>query len=168
VQRIVLQRIESGVHPVLGQVQPELEDQRAFVAQHPLQTLRPCDGEFELGAVDTAMHPVLEHLAVPVAEEDPGMPLRRQPPPETPGQRTGQFFVARHIEAVDPNQPRVHPFVQQLDGLALARPLDAVDQDEHRKTRLRLEPILRLQQRLSQLWHRGVIGFLVDGVTDFG
>ncbi len=168
VQRVVLQRVEACIHLVFREMEPELEDQHAFVAEHALQTLRAGRGQLQLGTLDAAMHAILEHLAVPVAEEDAGMPLRRQPPPEAPGRGVRQLFVAGHIEAVDPNQPGVHPLVEQLDGLALARPFDTVDQDQNRELRLGLEPVLRLQERLAQVRHCGIVGGLVDGVTNFG
>ncbi len=168
VQRVILQRIEPGVHTLLGQMEPELEDQRALITEHPLQALRPRGGEFQLGTIDAPVHTILEHLAVPVAEENSGVALRRQASPETPCRWMRELFVAGHIEAVDTYQPRIHPLVEQLDGFPFAGTLDAIDQYEDREVRLGLEPVLRLQQRFTQLGHRRIVGLLVDGVTNFG
>jgi len=89
--------------------------------------LRPRGGEFQLVTIDAPVHTVLEHLAVPVAEENPGVALRRQASPETPCRWMRELFVAGHIEAVDTYQPRIHPLVEQLDGFPFAGALDTVD-----------------------------------------
>ena len=167
VQRIVLERSQTLKHALLGQVEPELEDQHAFIAEHALQTLRTADGQLQIDLADAAVNTVFQHLAVPVAEEDAGLPLGRHPSPVTPCRRMRKLLVAGYIEAVDANQARIHPFVEQLDRLALARPFDPVDQDQHRKTRLLTEPVLRVQQGLAQERHFGVVGGLVDAVADF-
>jgi len=167
-QWIVFQRIEPGIHPLLGKMEPELEDQCALVAEHPLQTLSSGGGQLQLGAVDATMHAIFEHLAVPVTEEDAGMPLRRQSSPEAPGRWMRELFITGHVEAVDANQPRVHPFIEQLDGFPFAGTLDPIDQYQDREPRLCLEPVLRLQQRFTQLGYGRIVGCLVDGVTNFG
>lgn len=148
-------------------MEPELENQRAFHAEHPFQTLRAIDGHFQIGLFGTAVDAIFEHLAIPIAEEDAGLALRWQTSPIAPGRRMREFFIGGHVEAVDANQPRVHPFTEQFDRLALAGALDAVDQDQQRKTRLLAQPVLRVQQGLAQGRHLDVIGCLVDGVADF-
>ncbi|MNN31684.1 hypothetical protein D3C81_1453810 [compost metagenome] len=110
----------------------------------------------------------MQHLAVPVAEEDADPSLGRQLAPEAPLGRTGKLLVAGLEEALHVDQPRVHPLVEQLDRLALAGALDAVEQHDQRKARLLAQLELRLEQRLAQFGHRGVVGFLVDLVADFG
>ncbi|MNC41854.1 hypothetical protein D3C75_906410 [compost metagenome] len=114
------------------------------------------------------MHPPLQHLAVPVAEKHAGAPLGRQASPVAPERRTRQLLVGLLVEGLDLDQPRVHPLVEQLDRLALAGALDAVEQHDQRKARLLAQLELRLEQRLAQFGHRGVVGFLVDLVADFG
>ena len=148
-------------------MEPELEDQRAFVAQHLFQALGGVDALIEPRILEHAMDPVLQHLAVPVAEENPHAALGREHPPITPGRWPRQLFVGLLIEGADLDQARVHPFVEQLDRLALARAFDAVDQDDHREALLLLQFELRLEQRLTQGWHFSVVGFFVDDVTDF-
>ncbi|MDT4867808.1 hypothetical protein FQZ97_1027380 [compost metagenome] len=143
-------------------MEPELEDQRAFIAEHPLEAFRIVDRLVQPGVLDIALDPRMQHLAVPVAEEDADPSLGRQLAPEAPLGRTGKLLVAGLEEALHVDQPRVHPLVEQLDRLALAGTLDAVDQDEHREARLLLQFELRLQQVLAQFQHGLFIGFLVD------
>ncbi len=149
-------------------MKPELEDQHPIVAEHAFKPLRPSSCQLELSALDPLMHTVLEHLAVPVAEENTGMPFRRQATPESPTRGMRKLFVTGHIEAVDTYQPRVHPFIQQLDGLAFTCAFDAVDQNQQRKSRQCLESVLGLEQRLSQFRHGSIVGRFVNGVANFG
>ena len=168
VQRIVGQALQACFHLRAGQVEPELEDQRALVAQHALQALRALDRLIELGVVDLVLDPRLQHLAVPVAEEDAGAPLGRQLPPVAPGRRPGQLLVALHIEGGHLDEARIHPFGEPLDRIPLAGALDAIDQDDHREIRLLAQLVLDFQQGLAQRGQFGFVGFLVDGVADFG
>src|SRR3546814_14310312 len=60
VQRVVLESLEPGFHLFLGQVEPELEDQCAFVAEHFLQALSAIDGLIEPWVLDLAMNASLQ------------------------------------------------------------------------------------------------------------
>ncbi|MDT4827471.1 hypothetical protein FQZ97_608190 [compost metagenome] len=160
--RVLLQALEAFLELLLGEVEPEFEEQGALLAKHPLEALHRGYRLLQLGVLDITLDPGVEHLAVPVAEEDADLSLRRQPAPETPLRRPRQLLVRGAQEAFDIDQPRVHPLVEQLDRLALAGTLDAVDQDEHREARLLLQFELRLQQVLAQFQHGLFIGFLVD------
>ena len=166
-QRIVGQGLEAPLHLFFGKVEPELEDQRAFVAQHFFKTLGLVDRLIHHGVFEQAMNPALQHLAVPVTEENPHATRGRQHPPITPGRWSCQFLIRLLVEGTDLDQTRVHPFVEQLDRLALAGAFDAIDQDDHRETFLLLKFELRFKQGFAQRRHLGVIGFFVDGVTDF-
>ncbi len=148
-------------------MKPELEDQRAFIAEHFFQTLSAGDGLVQTRILEQPMHPALEHLAVPVAEENPHSPFGRQHAPVAPRRWPGEFFIGLLVEGAHFDQARVHPFVEQLDRLALARPFDAVDQDDHRKALLLLQLELRFQQGFTQRRDRRLISVFVDGVTDF-
>ena len=77
-QRVAFQFLEATLHLFLGQVEPELEDQCAFIAEHLLQALGAVDRLVQAWVLDLAMDPALQHLAVPVAEEHAGAPLGRQ------------------------------------------------------------------------------------------
>ena len=166
VQRVVLEGVEARVHLLFRQVKPEFEDQRAFITEHPLQAPGAVDGLIQHGILDPPVYPALKHLAVPVAEEDADPPFPRQLTPIAPGRRAGQLLVGLLVEGVDLNQPRVHPLIEQLDRFALAGAFHAIDQQQHREARLLLQLKLGLQQGLAQRRHSGLIGLLVDGMTD--
>ena len=46
---------------------------------------------------------------------------------------------------------RIHPFIKQIDHLALARALNTGDQDQRGEFAVLLEVVLRIEQRLTQL-----------------
>ncbi|MOA30158.1 hypothetical protein D3C78_1512220 [compost metagenome] len=77
VQWVILEPLEPGLHLFLGEVEPELEDQRAFIAKHFLQALGTGNRLVEPRVLELAMDPALQHLAVPVAEKNPHAPLGR-------------------------------------------------------------------------------------------
>ncbi|MCY1291141.1 hypothetical protein D9M70_403180 [compost metagenome] len=164
---IALQLLLTLLQLLLGEVEPELEDQRALVGEHPLGAHGLLDGLLHLAALQPPLDPADQHLAVPVAEEDADLPFRRQPAPEAPLRRPRQLLVGGQQKARHLDVARIEPLVEQLDRLALARALDAVDQQDHRKARLLLQLQLRLEQRGTQLDDRRLVGFLVDGVADF-
>ncbi|MNX95577.1 hypothetical protein D3C86_1278560 [compost metagenome] len=168
VQRVVGQRLEPCLHLLLGKVKPELEDQRTFIAEHLFQALGGIDRLVQSRILELAMDPPLQHLAVPVAEENPHAPLGREHPPVPPGRWPRQFFVGLLIERADLDQARVHPLVEHLDRLTLAGTFDAIDQNDHREAALLLQFELRFEQRFAQGRDFGVVGFFVDGVIDFG
>lgn len=95
-------------------------------------------------------------------------PLGRQLSPVAPGRRAGQFFVGLLVEGAHLDQARIHPFIEQLDGFALAGAFDAIDQHDHREASLLVQLELRFQQGLTQGRDFCVVSVLIDGVTNFG
>ncbi|MND79280.1 hypothetical protein D3C80_710130 [compost metagenome] len=168
VQGVVLQRLEARLHLFLGQVKPELDDQRAFIAQHLFQALGTIDRLVQHRVVEHPVDTALQHLAVPVAKHHAHAPLGRQLPPKAPGRRPGHFLIGLLVEGAHLDQARVHPFVEQLDRLALAGAFDAIDQHDDRKTRLLLELELGLEQGLAQCGYGGFVGVFIYHVADFG
>ncbi|MNV56498.1 hypothetical protein D3C71_1487870 [compost metagenome] len=167
-QRVVLQGFEARLHLFLGQVKPEFDDQRAFVAEHFFQAFGAMDPLIQHRILEQAVDPALQHLAVPVTEKHPHPAFGREHPPIAPGGRSGQFFVGLLIEGTHFDQPGVHPLVEQLDRLALAGTFDAVDQYDHRKPALLPELVLGFEQGFAQNWNFAIKGFFVDRMTDFG
>ncbi len=86
---------------------------------------------------------------MPGAEEDADCPLGRQRLPEAPEMRPLALFVGGLGEAVRQHVPRIHPVVQLVDRLALARAFDAGDEDEHREAAVLLEIVLGVQEPLA-------------------
>ncbi|RMN28854.1 hypothetical protein ALQ62_05520 [Pseudomonas coronafaciens pv. zizaniae] len=167
VQRVILEGLEAQLHLFFGQVKPELEDQRAFVTEHLFKAFGTADGLIEYRILVAAMHTILKHLAVPVAKENAHAPLGRQLSPVPPGRRVRQFFVGLLVEGAHLYQARVHPFVEQFDGLALASAFYAIDQHNDLPPGLLVKVYLRFQQRLAQLGQGRLVGFIVNGMTDF-
>src|SRR5207302_755725 len=61
----------------------------------------------------------------------------------------------------------VHPRQERIDRLALARALDAADEDREREVGAGELP-LRLEQPLAHLGRFAVVGLLLDAAADFG
>jgi hypothetical protein len=66
------------------------------------------------------------------------------------------------------NVARVHPFVEQVHGLALAGAVHAADQDDDREFGLLRQIELRIQQVFAQFGFFLVVGLLVDLVSELG
>ncbi len=62
---------------------------------------------------------------------------------------------------------RVHPFIQQIDGLALARAVHAADQDDDREAPVLEQVVLRIEQGFAQLRYLARISLLADRVPQF-
>jgi hypothetical protein len=63
---------------------------------------------------------------------------------------------------------RVHPGIEQVHCLALARPLHPGKQDEHGKTPVLIEVVLRIEQGFAQLSLLALVGGLIDLVFEIG
>ncbi len=63
---------------------------------------------------------------------------------------------------------RVHPLVQEVDGLALAGAVHAAHQHGHGETGIGEQAVLRLEQRLAQRRRLALEVCLADLVADFG
>lgn len=162
------ERLEPFALLLLGEVKPELHQQHAFVTEHLLEAVHLGDALVELGLADGAERAVENGLAVPRAEEDADAPLRRQPLPETPHGRPRALLVAGLVERVRDDVARVHPLVEQVDGLALACAFDATDEYQHGELLLLEHPVLRGEQGLAQLRLLLLPGGFVDFVGDGG
>jgi hypothetical protein len=62
---------------------------------------------------------------------------------------------------------RIHPFVQQVHRLALARAVEAADEDQQREFGLFEQPVLRLQERLAQRGLLAAVARLADAMSYF-
>ena len=64
--------------------------------------------------------------------------------------------------------PRVHPFVEEVDGLSLTRTVDAGHQDQDGEILFLQQVELRLQQGFPELWLLALVTRLGDAVADLG
>ena len=105
---------------------------------------------------------------MPRAEEHADLALGRQRAPVAPDAGPFAFLVRRLGKcAGDFNVARIHPFVEQVDGLALARrPRRRRSGSGRGKFAVLLEVVLRVEQRLAQLCFLGRVGGLADAVIE--
>ena len=165
--RILLQRLEALALPVLREVEPQLDQQHPFAHQHRLETVDLVQALIEVGLLRHLVYALAHRVGVPVAEQDADAPARRQRAPEAPHEGTLGLLGGGRVEGQRLDVARVHPLVQEIDRLALAGPVDAVDQHHHGKG-FRFEQIeLRVEQLRTQLRLGGVVLVLVDLVAQF-
>ncbi len=165
--RVFLQRLEAFDLAFLCQVKPELEHQRALVDQHRLETVDLVGPGVQLLERHLVQNPLADRVGVPGAGKDADAPLGRQTAPVAPHGRALALLVGRQRERQRGNETRVHPFVQHVDGLALAGAILPADQHHHRNLLVLLQADLGLQQRCAQGGDGGLESRLVDLVANF-
>ena len=78
------------------------------------------------------------------------------------------LFVGFFAHGVHLNVARVHPLVEQVHRLALARAIHPAHQNDDREFSLLRQIELCVQQRFAQRGHFLVVGGFVDFVSEFG
>ncbi len=144
---ILLQRLQAFFLRVLGQVEPELEDQRAFVGEHLLEAVDLLDVLVERRRAGLLQHALHDGRGVPGTEEHADLALGRQRAPEAPHRGTLALLVRHFAHGVRLDVARIHPLVEQVHRLALARAIHAADQDDDREFAFLRQIELRVQQR---------------------
>ena len=166
--RVLLECLETLLLSSAGEVEPELDQQHALAHQHGFETIDLVEALIEFGFLGLLEDTVSQRLGIPVSKQYADLPLGRQGAPEAPHEWPLTLFFGRSIESVRNDMPRIHPFVEQVHGLALARAVDAVHQ-HHRGERLELLHIeLRIQQLHPQPGHQLFVSLLAGNVAKFG
>ena len=165
--RVLFQRLQALLLGVLGQVEPELEYQRAFVDQHRLETVDVVKALIEFSLTHVAGDTVGNRLRVPGTGKDADLALGRQGAPVAPHDRAGGFLVARLGKGQRRDVSRVHPRIQEVDRFPLAAAVDPGNQDDDRKLLFLQDIVLNVEQSGAQLRHLLPEDFLVDLVSQF-
>ncbi len=97
----------------------------------------------------------------------PIFPFGGSASPVAPHRRAIALLVRGGVEGAREDVARVHPLVEQVDGLALARPAHPGDQDDHRERAVFFQAVLDIQQVGAQLRHRAIENGLRDPATKF-
>jgi hypothetical protein len=166
-QRVGFDRLQPLALRVLGKVDPELEYQRTLIDQHRFEAIELIHALVEIRARKTVGDPFGDRLRIPGTGKDPDPALRRQRPPVAPHRRTRALLGSRRVKRMRRHVARIHPLVEDIDGFALARPVDAADQDDHRKRTILAQLLLRFEQGRAQLGLFRLERFLVDLVSQF-
>ena len=149
-------------------MEPELEEHRAFGDQHALEAADAAQALLEARALVAAHDAAQDRIGVPRAEDDADLSLRRHRLPETPHLGAVALDVAQRAEGVGVDVARVHPFVEEVHGLALAGAVDAVHEHDDGERLVRKELVLRLEQLRAELLRLLVVRGVVDLVTELG
>ena len=161
-QGVTFQRLEPRPLRVALEVHHELQDQRAVVGEQLLEARDSLQLAPELRGRGHAMSTPVDRRGVPRVHEDANLALRRQVAPEAPVFRTLALLVGGLPIGVRVQPARVHPLVQQVDGLALAGAVDAGKQHDDGKGGLS-KPLLDGQQLFAQQQGLRLVGLLAQG-----
>ena len=164
---ILFQRLQAAFLEGFGQVEPELEDQGAFVGEHLLEAHIAFHGFFQIDIAALAIDPVEDGQAVPGTLEDADLAARWQDAPESPHGRAVVLLVRGFAHAVGLDVARIQPFIEQVHRLATTAAIDAADDDDHLETALSHQFVLGVEQGLAQGGQFLLVGFPVDFVADF-
>ena len=132
-------------------MEPELEDQRTVIGEHPLEAVDLLDRAQQILGLGVPEHLVDDRIRVPGPEQDPDLAFGRQRAPIAPHRRSFGFLVRRIVEGVRVDVARIHPFVEEVDRLALARAAYARNEQDHWKLAELGKPELGVQQIDPQL-----------------
>jgi hypothetical protein len=149
-------------------MEPELQQQRAFGDEHPLEVADALEAPREFRALFASQGALQDRVRVPGTEEDADSALGRKRLPETPHLGPRALDVGELAEGARGDVARIHPFVQQVDGLALAGAVDAVHQDHHGKLPPFEQLVLEREQALAQLGLLALELGLSELVADLG
>ena len=153
--------LQTGFLRVFGKVEPEFDDQRAFGHEHAFVIANARQSMLEFRAAFIAKDALKDRIGIPGAKQDADAPLGRQRRPEAPHLRSRTLDIGGSAERMRMDVARIHPFVEQVYRLALARAIDAVNKDDYRKLALFQQSVLDIQQRAAEF------GFLAPKVGFF-
>ncbi|MPM89827.1 hypothetical protein SDC9_136942 [bioreactor metagenome] len=164
---VFLQILEALLLPGTRQVKPELHHQHPLAHQHFFETQDLGQMLIKLAPFAAALDTLANRLGVPIVEHHANLALGWQGPPVAPHERPCGLFFGRHIERPGLDMTRIHPFVEQVDRLTLARAINAIDEHHDRKTAQIKQFELCIQQGGTQRWHFGLECCLIGLMAQF-
>ncbi len=147
-------------------MEPELENQRAFIGEHALEVHGFLERELEPVLGDPPGDAIDDEIGVPGTEQDADLSPGRQRAPISPHPRALALFIGGRAERMRQYVARIHPCVQNVDRLAFARAIHAADNDNDGERLVRQQLVLDLEQRFAQRGFRAFIGAVADAVAD--
>ncbi len=157
--------LQAGLLALLGEVEPELDDQCAIVDEHALEVHDAIEFGIHLGVVAQPPETLLDQGLIPTAEQDGELPTRGDGVPEPPVARSLAFLVGLVPKGEGTHAAGIQPLVEAVDDLSLTGPLDARDEDNHRDIGLQ-QLALHFQELGAQCLLLDLEGRLVDRASD--
>ena len=134
----------------MTQVHPELEDQRPVIGKGILEGHDAVQVIVESGLVILVIHAPQYRLRIPGTQEQADVTFWRQITPESPVFRPVALFIRRIVVGPGDQPARIHPLIEDINGVALAGSINTGKQDDDRKTAVYPEICLRLEQGLPK------------------
>ena len=114
-------------------MEPELDHQCTRICEHAFEGTHAREIDLKLFVAAVAVGVVQDGLRVPRAKKECDAALGRQRLPEAPIRWSRLLLWCWRAKPACVHEARIEPLVEHVDGIALARPIDAVDQDYHWK-----------------------------------
>ena len=127
------QCLESLVSCPLGQMKPELDQQRPLGHQHAFKLADIFQSLCETRGLLVPHDTRHDGLGVPRSKKNTDMSLGRQHLPEAPHGGHAVPVLGRVARCLGPDVTRIHPLVEQINGFTFAGAAHAVDQNDHRE-----------------------------------
>ena len=166
-QLILLERPQPFLLFALPEVHPELEDEGAAVGQVALERGNSRQLPIELRDADSAVDAIEDGTRIPRAGEQPDATAWRQVAPVPPVLRPLALLVGGLMVGARHDPARVHPGVQEVDGLARTRAVDAGEDDNQRELRRR-QLSLDFEQLRAKDRNLLLERILLDRAPEFG
>ena len=163
-QRVLGELLQPSFLVTAGHVHPEFQDQGTVGRQRLFELGNPVEGGIELGECRPPGDAADERYRIPRAHEQAHLAVGREREPEAPERRAFTLVLGKLVERPVDDAPGIHPRVEELNRLALARAIGPAEQDDERKA-CGLEQALGVQQFPSQLRHLGLVVRLRDRPT---
>ena len=129
-------------------MEPEFQDDGTIVGQRLLEHRDPIQSTFERRP-GSSFNTVMDGRFVPGTEKQSDSPSGWQRPQIAPERRPLAFFIGRRPPGAGHDPARVHPFVQQVGGLAASRRVETGQHDDDRERCRPPKVVLYPEQRLA-------------------
>jgi hypothetical protein len=157
--------VQASLEPLLllglRQVEQHLDDRGALVGEQALEAGDVVVAPLPPRLRHEALHPHGEHVLVVAAVEHPELAVGGHVGVHPPEVVAGPLLLRRCLEGRHPQADGVHGADDVLQDPALARRVEALDDEQHLALPFREEDLLELGEPLGERLERGVRGVLV-------
>ena len=147
---ILFQLFQTFFLPVPGEVQPEFQDQGSFVAEHLFKADNPLQLLIKFGILDLPIHVIDQRAGIPCTDEDADCALGRQNPPVSVHTWAFKLLIGQIPQGVGLYVARIHPLVEDVDGLTFAGTVHPGHQNNYRELLCLQQIELSIQQRFTK------------------
>ena len=162
------QRLQARFGRRLGQVKPQLDEHHTFGHQHAFKLADALQPSCKTVLLVLTVYARFNWVGIPRTKQNTDVAFGRQHLPKAVQLGVLQCLAAgQRAKSLGADVARIHPLVENVDRLTLARTIHTVDQNDHRRFGLLQQTVLRVQQRFAQFGGLLFEGFFVDAMPNF-